>query len=221
MRGAEPDRPAECWPIMDMSRSIPVHGGVAEPDLAVACAVAPYRGSTAVKAIDAIGRLGHAPPLLGAAGLALAWALVRGDPRLARQSAHIVAAIGTAAVLKVAVKWTVVRTRPKLLIEEGRHEVGLFGANTKQWNSMPSGHAAASAAAAQACANCWPETRAAAFAAAALLSLARVPPAKHYPSDILVGFGLGIAAARIVKRIFPPPAGQASTESRRRRRGEN
>jgi undecaprenyl-diphosphatase len=72
--------------------------------------------------------------------------------------------------------------------------------------SFPSGHAASAAAGALALARIWPATAAPAWALAALIAFSRVALGVHFPSDVIVGFLIGILAARFVCARPPDPA---------------
>jgi undecaprenyl-diphosphatase len=72
--------------------------------------------------------------------------------------------------------------------------------------SFPSGHAATAAAGAFAFARLWPAAAAPAWALAALIAFSRVALGVHFPSDVVVGFILGAAAAWFVCARPPDPS---------------
>jgi membrane-associated phospholipid phosphatase len=180
---------------------------LARLDLAAVRRLAPYRDTPTVRTIDAVGKAVDVLPMLALSTLGVACAAVRRDAWLARQMLHVAGAVIVAAGLKNVVKAVVGRTRPYLYLDEGVYEAEPFGGIGHDWNSMPSGHAAACGAAAQAWSDTHPGQGPASYAVAGLLALARVPPAKHFPSDVVVGFGLGVAGALLLRRFSRPPRG--------------
>ena len=185
-------------------------------DLAVARSLAPYRDTTAVRVMDALGKVADGKVVLPLCGLALPVALYGRNRRGVRAILHIAGSVAAAGALKNLLKWTIARSRPNLLLNRGTYAVA-FGRPSHDWNAMPSGHAAACGAVAGACAGLWPRHRAAAFTTAGALSLARLPPAKHYLSDVVVGFGLGILAATAIDSMFPPRGSVQRRAARRQR----
>lgn len=177
---------------------------LAEADIAVARRMKDYQGTPVVKAMKAVSELSDQPPLLvGTAGVMVA-GLLRRDQALLRRGAHLYASVVLATVMKGMLKHTVSRTRPFLLFKRGQHETRLNGPDDKAWHSFPSGHAAGAAALARSATRCWPQARLPAYAAAAAMSMSRVPPGSHYPSDVVAGVLVGIAAAAIVDKVLPP-----------------
>ena len=57
---------------------------------------------------------------------------------------------------------------------------------------------------ARAVARCWPRARPWAYAGAAAVGMVQVPRGAHYPSDVLAGALIGVAAEAVVNRLFPP-----------------
>lgn len=177
---------------------------VEEADIAVARQLARQRNRPAMQAVSWFSGIGDSKPLLIISGVVAAWGLLTGSPRITRQGGHLLASVLLASVLKNGLKWAVARSRPHLLLDRGIYDVELGGPTEKAWNSFPSGHAAASAAMAQACTRCWPEARVPAYLGAAVLGLSRVPLGKHYPTDVFAGALVGLAAATLIGRAFPP-----------------
>ena len=190
-----------------MTMSIAKTTTLEDADIAVARQFAPQRDHPAMRAVSWFSGIGDSKPLLTLSGVVVAWGLLTGSTRTARQGGHLLASVLLASMFKNGIKWAVARSRPHLLFDQGVYDVELGGSTEKEWSSFPSGHAAASAAMAQACTRCWPEARAPAYLGAAVLGLSRVPLGKHYPTDILAGVLVGLAAATLVDRVFPPEGG--------------
>ena len=175
-------------------------------DVAAAARLAQHRRHPALRGSTAFSKLADQPPLLAASGAVVAWGLLAGDRRLARRGAHLVAAVALATLLKGRVKRALSRTRPNVLLEEGVYRVEPLGPDAGPWHSFPSGHTAGAVALARAVARCWPGARPWAYACAAAVAAAQVPRGAHYPSDVLAGALVGVAAEVMVNRLFPPVA---------------
>ena len=176
---------------------------VEELDVAVATRIARHRHHPAVRAAAAISEIGDQPPLLTIAGAALALGLVTGNRRVAVAGARMLASVTVATWMKGGIKRLVSRTRPNVVMDEGRYEVTPLGPNEGPWHSFPSGHTAGSVAAARALARAYPEARWPAYAGAAAIALTQLPRGAHYPIDIAAGALIGVAAEAAVHRIWP------------------
>ena len=176
---------------------------VERADIAAARQLARHRHDPALRAVTAFGQLADQPPLLAASGAVVAWGLLTGDRGLARRGGHLVASVALATLLKGAVKRALSRTRPNVLLDEGLYRVEPLGPDMGPWHSFPSGHTAGAVALARAVVRCWPAARWPAYAGAAAVGLVQVPRGAHYPSDVLAGVVVGVAAEAVAHRLFP------------------
>lgn len=173
---------------------------VEKADVAVAQAAAEVQDTPPVKALATFAEVGDQPPLLALSALTIGAGWWRRDPRLTRAGIRMFAAELVATVIKDVIKRSVARTRPELLIEEGRYEMKRGGPYTGKWNSFPSGHTAGAVAVSRAFAREYPEHRRLAYAGAATIAAAQVPACNHYPSDIGAGTVVGLVAEWLVDR---------------------
>jgi membrane-associated phospholipid phosphatase len=173
---------------------------VERADVAVAQAASEVRDAPLVKVIGALAEVGDQPPMLALSGLALAAGLWRRDRRLIRAGVRMLAAELVATAVKDVVKRSVSRTRPDMMIEEGRYEMKRGGPYEGKWNSFPSGHTAGAVAVSRALAREYPEARLPAYTAAATIAAAQVPACNHYPSDIGAGAAVGLLSEWLVDR---------------------
>lgn len=170
-----------------------------QADTTVTKAVAPYQESWPVRALSAIGSLGDQPPMLAISSAVLGAGLVRGDRRMLQAGARMIAAHVIATATKNYIKHRVDRTRPHVLVEEGRYKMEPGHNRAKEETSFPSGHTAGAVAVARAFARDYPEHRRAAYAAAGVIALAQIPRCAHYPSDVAAGTAVGLAAEGLVQ----------------------
>jgi membrane-associated phospholipid phosphatase len=138
-------------------------------------------------------------------GAVIAVGLFGGDRRLARTGWRMLAAHTLATWTKDFVKHRVDRVRPRALAKrKGADAAPEPGeSHAKELTSFPSGHSAGAAAVARAFARDYPEHRAGAYAAAAVLAAVQVPRCAHYPTDIGAGLAIGVAAEAAVSRLVP------------------
>lgn len=170
-----------------------------QADTTVTKAVAPYQESWPVRALSMIGKLGDQPPMLTLSSAVLGAGLVRGDRRMLRAGARMIAAHAIATATKNFIKHRVDRTRPHVLVEEGRYKMEPGRNRAKEETSFPSGHTAGAVAVARAFARDYPEHRRAAYAAAGMIALAQIPRCAHYPSDVAAGTAVALAAEGLVQ----------------------
>jgi membrane-associated phospholipid phosphatase len=157
----------------------------------------PYTGSAPIRGLDLVSKLGDQPQLrLIAGGLMMAGTLT-GNARLVRAGARMMIAHEAATLAKGLIKADIDRTRPRSA--EGREDKKpKKGRRTsKEETSFPSGHTAGSIAAARAFSREFPEYGAAAMGAAGLVAAAQVARCAHYPTDVVAGAAIGLAAEAV------------------------
>ena len=169
---------------------------IEKADVAVAKAVAPLSQSLFVKALGTISEMGDQPQMRTLCAGVIAWGLYRRDRRLALAGVRMLAAHSVATGMKTLVKHRVDRTRPTVLVEEGRYEMAPGESHEHDESSFPSGHTAGAVAVAAALAHDYPKAAPAAYAAAGAIALLQIPRCTHYPSDVGVGALIGLAAAQ-------------------------
>lgn len=167
---------------------------VEQADVALGKELALDRKDPVAKAASAAGTLGDQGPLyaLGASLVVLGLAARRG--RLATAGVSMLAAVGAADAGKSLTKRFVKRTRPHVLLEEGRYAAEEGGSKRREEQSFPSGHVAGCVAAAGAVTRIFPESRPWPHVAAAGIGVTRLLKGAHWPLDILAGAIIGVIA---------------------------
>jgi membrane-associated phospholipid phosphatase len=171
-------------------------------DIALGKKIARKRHHPAVKAAAGVGELGDQGPLYAMASGVLAVGVASRDRRVTDCGLFMLAAIALADVGKRIAKRVVRRTRPKVLLEEGRYEADKGGSDRKPEQSFPSGHTACTVAAARALSRHFPETMPAAAAATTVIGLSRVAEGKHWPLDVAAGVVIGLVAERLAAVVY-------------------
>lgn len=171
-----------------------------QADIAATENLKPLLEREPAKAVGKLGKLADEPPLLVLSSLVLVAGLLTRRPRLQRTAVRMLAAHGVAIGFKTVVKDRVDRTRPKLL-DEGKYRMEPGTSSAKELRSFPSGHAAGSAAVARAAAREYP-IGPAATATAGALAVLQVVRRAHFPSDIVAGAALGLAAEAVADRLL-------------------
>ncbi|HEV2569814.1 phosphatase PAP2 family protein [Sphingomonas sp.] len=181
---------------------------VEQVDVDVSRAVSGWRESQPVKALGWFGKMTDQPPLYAFIGGIAAAALIRRDTRLLQSSARMLAAHWAGIRAKNAVKNAVDRTRPQMLIDEGRYEAGKGSRPEKAFSSFPSGHTVGAVAIARVVARDYPEHRLPAYALATLAAFTRIAKCDHFLSDTIAGALIGWGAERVSYRrsLTPEPA---------------
>ena len=173
---------------------------IEKADVAVAQAASGVRHTAPVKATDKLAEVGDQPPLLLLSALVLGAGLWRRDQHLVRAGVRMLAAELVATAIKDVIKRSVSRTRPDMMLEEGRYEMKAGGPYEGKWNSFPSGHTAGAVAVSRALAREYPQARLPAYAAATAIAGAQIPSCNHYLSDIGAGALIGFASEWLVDR---------------------
>lgn len=157
-----------------------------------------YRDVPIVRLLGKVGELGDQPPMVALCGATIFGGLVRRDGALVATGVRMLAAHAVATGIKHVIKRSVDRTRPHLLVEEGRYETGPGRRDEGAFSSFPSGHTAGAVAVARAVARDVPTGAWPAYAGAAVIAGVQVPRCHHFPSDIGAGAVIGWAAEAAV-----------------------
>jgi membrane-associated phospholipid phosphatase len=175
---------------------------VEKADIALGKKIASKRHHPAVKAAASAGEFGDQGPLYALATGVLAVGVASRDRRVTDCGLAMVAAIAVADLGKRITKRLVRRTRPHVLLEEGRYDADAGGSDRKPEQSFPSGHTACTVAAARALSRHYPETVTAAATATAIIGLSRIAEGKHWPLDVAAGAVIGLAAERFSALLY-------------------
>ncbi|MFD6972028.1 bifunctional phosphatase PAP2/diacylglycerol kinase family protein [Streptomyces sp. NPDC059979] len=158
-------------------------------------AVARRHWPGADRVLPRLGRAANHGVLWGGAAAAIA---VFGSAGARKAAVRGVASLALAsATINTVGKWSVRRPRPLL---DGVPPVRQL-ATQPQTTSFPSGHSASAFAFAAGVALESPGWGAAVAPVAASVAFSRVYTGVHYPSDVLAGAALGVAAAFVVRRL--------------------
>lgn len=167
---------------------------VEKADKAVARGAAEVRDAPAIRLLGLFGELGDQPPMIALCATTIVAGLVRRDGRLASAGLRMLAAHALATGVKHVIKRSVDRTRPKLLVDEGRYEAQPGHSSDGDRSSFPSGHTAGALAVARAVARAYPGAAVPAYSGAAVIAGVQIPRCHHYVSDIGAGALIGVAA---------------------------
>lgn len=153
----------------------------------------PYQETAPAKALAWFGQAGDQLQLRVLSGGVVVMGLLRRDARLLGAGLRMIIAHELATLAKKAAKNRVDRWRPKNAGSGKDVKPRKGHSKEKALNSFPSGHSAGSMAVASAFASAYPEHRVPALAAGGAVSLAQIPTASHYPSDVAAGAAIGVA----------------------------
>ncbi|WP_330294710.1 bifunctional phosphatase PAP2/diacylglycerol kinase family protein [Streptomyces sp. NBC_00503] len=171
------------------------HGAAAQWDRRMFDAVARRHWHGADRVLPGLGRAANHGMLWAGAAAAIA---VIGSARSRKAAVRGAASLAVAsATINTVGKWSVRRPRPLL---DGVPVVRQQ-ATQPQTTSFPSGHAASAFAFTAGVALESPGWGAALVPVAASVAFSRVYTGVHYPSDVLAGAALGVAAGFVVRRL--------------------
>ncbi len=174
---------------------------IEQMDVALGKELATKRGPV-IEALRKVGKLGDQEPLyiVGSAVLALGLATRRAP--LAKTGLAVLAAVATADASKSLAKNLVHRTRPHVLMDEGRYKAGVGKSEKKPEQSFPSGHVAGSLAASIAVARQYPLAGVVGCLLTAMMGVGRVVRRAHWPLDIAAGAVIGVIAEGVSSRVL-------------------
>lgn len=175
---------------------------IEQADIAAVQAVGPWLGNPLVRAVSATGKLGDEPPILMLSGATVAAGLLRKDVRLIRCGARMLAAHAIAIGAKTLGKNKVDRTRPKTLMKKGEYKAETGDSRDPELRSFPSGHTAGAFAVASAAAREYPGAGAPLYTAATVIGALQIPRKAHFPTDVIAGALVGIAAEAAVNFLW-------------------
>lgn len=165
-----------------------------ETDIRLGVALAGRKDHAGIWALAALSEVGGWKSVFALSAGTVAFGVLSGNPRLASAGRRMLGASIVASLAKTSAKHLVHRTRPNVLMDTGLYARGWLGPNVGPWQSLPSGHAAVSVAAARAAGRAYPEIRGAAYAGAAGIVLVQILRGAHFPSDVIAGSLIGLAA---------------------------
>ena len=180
-------------------------------DRALAHFIYDHVNARAHKFLDSITHYAKAGHWLGAAIFALAAAAIarhfgaRGKdlPLLINYSIAFIAMLTLGSAVLHMIKLVLGRRRPRDDMEMGLYGFQPFAFNL-EFNSFPSGHALTICCVAVIFTCVWPMWWPIWFAVAAFLAVTRALLTAHFLSDVLIGAGIGLIAAREVLQLgFP------------------
>lgn len=186
------------------ARTAGLASGLEALDVAAGVSLARTKDHPANRALGFVGEVGSWQSLLALSVTVLACGKATGDRRLAETGGNMLAAGLAASLVKTTIKRTVHRTRPNVLMDEGRYARGRPGTGIGPWQSFPSGHAALSFALARSVARTYPGLAAVAAIAAAGVAGIQVVRGAHFPIDVLAGAAIGVGAEAVSHRILRP-----------------
>lgn len=180
-----------------------------EADIKLGVALAGAKDHACIRALATLSEVGGWKSVFALSAGTAAFGVLSGNPRLAAAGRHMLGASILASLAKTSAKHLVHRTRPNVLMDTGLYTRGWLGPNVGPWQSLPSGHAAVSVAAARAAGRAYPEIRGAAYAGAAGILIVSILRGAHFPSDVIAGSLIGLAAEAGTNALAARPMPQA------------
>jgi membrane-associated phospholipid phosphatase len=204
-------------PCDNMSEVVADASMIERADVEVTKAVAPYRNALPVRVMGQVSELADQPPLISICTATMALGLISGNRRMARSGARMLASELLATAIKSAVKKSIDRTRPKVLVDEGHYRMEPGTTQEHLQTSFPSGHTAGAVTVARAFARDYHEHAGAAYVAAGAAALVQIPRCTHYPSDLAAGAAIGLVAelavSAVLDRLLPPEVQDTLTQT--------
>lgn len=146
------------------------------------------------RALGLFSKLGDQPELRLIAGSLIVAGTFAGSDRMVRAGARMIIAHEAATLVKDLIKTEIDRTRPRSASTRSEQKPTKGTKHAKEETSFPSGHSAGAMAAARAFSREFPEYGAAAMGTAALVAAAQIVRCAHYPTDVVAGAAIGLAA---------------------------
>ena len=175
----------------------------------------PVSDTPAVSVLGTLSDIGDQMQMRALCGSMIAAGLATSDRRLWKAGARMLVAHELATVFKDAIKRRIDRTRPRSAESHQDRKAKPGKDTSKEETSFPSGHSAGATAAAIAFAGEYPEHRAAALAAAGLVSAAQVPRCAHYLTDVGAGILIGAATGAATNLLFRSSRDHIAAEENR------
>jgi membrane-associated phospholipid phosphatase len=181
---------------------MPDPDSVEDADLELGKKLAEKKDDPVVRALVEVGKLGDQEPLYAYAAAVIAAGLFSWNSRRARLGVSMLLAVAAADLGKRLLKGMVTRTRPHVLLEEGRYEADSGGSESKPEQSFPSGHVACTAAQARAISRLMPSVGPWSAVAVAIIGVARMAKGAHWPLDVAAGLVLGLVSEALSSRLL-------------------
>ena len=160
--------------------------------------LSPLRDHPVLTRLEPLSKMADQPPMLWLSAAVLGFGLAARRPRAAEAGLRMLGSILLATAIKSAVKGAVKRTRPHVVLDEGRYRSDTGGSDDKGEQSFPSGHTADAVSAARAVVRVWPQAAFPAYGLAGAVAALQPARAKHYPSDVAAGAAIGALAEGLV-----------------------
>lgn len=181
---------------------MPDPDSVEEADVELGKKLASEKDDPAVRALVKVGKLGDQEPLYAYAAGVIAVGLLSWNSRGARLGVSMALAVAAADLGKRLLKSVITRTRPHVLLDEGRYESDSGGSEEKPEQSFPSGHVACTVAQARAITRRAPAAAPWASVAVAIIAAARLAKGAHWPLDVAAGIALGLVSEAVSSRVL-------------------